>query len=701
MLILGLFAAFSLGGSFRCVARTPQAHVFAKNGVLTVDVVLPSAPSAVERYAADELSYHLSKAFGSLATIVAEDQLAASSPPYHFFVGRTEAARKAGLPVQELVPDEHLLKSVDNGLCLVGHDSEVVGGEIGSTWLVHSLGTLYAVYDFLETEMGVKWLWPGEVGEVIPRRKSLEIQTIDRRGVEPLEERFWGGAGFWGRAYGFTDMKSLRGFYEKQARFLVRHRVGRRRKINCGHSFNDWWQRFGGTHPEYFNLLPDGTRRPFADPTLVTMCCSNPDVWKQKVSDWRDWWLKRGKANGFEPWVNCCENDSAGLCQCSNCRAWDPPDPQFGQCPYWKGGLTRKDLDDLCRTNTKYSLTWLVGDNRWDIPRNDSNLKPTAPLGDRYANFYNHVLAEARKFVPEAKVIGYAYENYVEAPQMTRVDPGVAIEFVPRSYFPYDRTESEFFRKHWLGWRNAGVGEISYRPNYTLAGGSFLFDQGSLVLEDFAFAYTNGMRRCLFDSLRGAWAAQTLTSYALTRAFRDPLHGYREAHEEMVSAFGSAREAVAEYLDGIREQTTKWTFADVRRMAWNNHTGICGGGSHGNGAAILGDFLDEEFLAKCHRTLDAAVRAAGDDSEVLARIDFLRKGLRDTELTRNTRLAQKRWEADRQNQEKKKSFDDAFKAMNAYRASVENDCVCNFNFEAANERTGLHWPHVCIGGEKD
>ena len=312
------------------------------------------------------------------------------------------------------------------------------------------------------------------------------------------------------------------------------------------------------------------------------------------------------------------------------------------------------------------------------------------------ANFYNHIQAEVAKVCPDARVGGYAYENYVEAPQKTKVDPRVIIDYVPRSYLPYDKTESEFFRKHWMGWKKAGAKDFIYRPNYTLACGGYHLDQGRLILADFAFAYTNGMDSCMFDSLRGSWAAHAVMGYALIRAMRDPLHGYDRACDEMLSAFGSARKEVARFFDAVRANTERLSFADIRKMSWANHTGAQGGGSHGNCEAILEEFFEDRFFPDGYAILDRAVKAAGGDRDVVARIEFLRKGLRNTELTRQVRIAQKRWLESGRAADKKPPFDAAFKAMCEYRASVEDDCVCNFADCANSEINSMAWPHKAI-----
>lgn len=686
------FCAASLAGG--CAKKEKAVFIVAANGRVASDIVLPANPKGAERYAAKELEHHLEKAFGLDWEVVSEDKFDPSNYPCHFFIGATKAAAAAGLPGREFVRDGHLVKTAPGAMFLMGGDSNVSFENICRHGTMR-IGTVYAVYDFLETEMGVKWIWPGPTGEVVPRRRSLEVGLISREGQEPLIDRFWYGAHFRGQeVMGFTSMKAAKEFFRLQAEFLVRHRCAVTFGRSRGHSFADWWKRFGESNPEYFNLLPDGKRRPFSSPGLVTMCASNPGVWKQKVADWKKSYDRaKGKNDPSVMCINVCENDSAALCQCESCRAWDAPDDRFAKSPYWNGSVGLKEMVELRRKEGNYGLSEFVGDNRWTIPLHDANSEPIPSLSDRYAKFYNAILAEARKVDPGVRVLGYAYENYIEAPRETKVDPGVIIELVPRTYYPYDKTESEFFRKHMKGWRDAGVEEFSLRPNFMLAGGNYLFDHGPVVTDDFAFAYTNGMRNCAFDSLRGSWSAHALMLYALTRSFRDPLHGYGRSKDELLSAFGAAKEPIRRYLDLVRENTTGRTFAQVREMAGANVIGGQSGGSFGNCAAILGEFFSDGFLSRMEALLDEALRLAKDDREVVGRIEFLRKGLRDTELTRKVRIAQKAYLADKRNPAKKAAFDAAFKAMNDYRASIEGDAVCNFNTAAFREWAALGWPH--------
>ncbi|MBQ6915259.1 MAG: DUF4838 domain-containing protein [Kiritimatiellae bacterium] len=650
-----LFAAACMvvGAVLDGLAGAPGRFVVAEGGRPAADVVVPDSPPGMEQIAADELAYHLGKAFGERPAILKEGEIGSSRFARHFFIGATKAAAAAGLTAKPFADDERLVKTAGGNLYLLGGDSPMQAKRADDLMQPAARGTLYAVYDFLESEMGVKWIWPGETGEVVPKRKSLAVGATDRRGREPLEYRFYFGMGS----------------EPVQTRFLMRHRLGKRVNISVNHAFAKYWKRFRGSHPEFFAMRPDGRREPLlhAADWAVALCVSQPGLWRQIVDDW----LGSRKAGGrFPPlpWICCCENDSPGLCTCDACRAWDGPDERFARNPYWNGS-GKDPLVALGRFGRLSDVRWGESGTR---PPTDA----PASVSDRYAKFYNHVLAEARKSAPEARVIGYAYANYVEAPKATKVDSGVVIEFVPRSYFPYDRAESNFFRRNWLGWRKAGVRDMTLRPNFTHAFGSFPVDCARTILDDFAFAYTNGMVGCSFDSLMCAWSPAAMSHYALTRAFRDPLRGYEKARADMRSAFGSAAGEIDRYFDFIERFSAWWTDAKFQKVRWANKTagGVPGGGFNRQ-EYILGDFYPDKFFPRAYSLLDAAKDAAKGDAEVLSRVEFLRRGILNTELTRATRIAEKAWDADKEDQGKKAAFADAYAKMKAYRASIAGEHV--------------------------
>lgn len=669
--------------------------VFA-DGAYRADIVLPAEPNGVERYAAEELAYHFKKAFGAEPEVVNETSFDPTRHPCHIYLGATKAAAAAGLPVGKLADEEHVVKTVGNGLYLLGGDGDTRYNEVEKVDSIVMRGTLYAVYDFLENEMGVRWLWPGEIGEVVPKRTSLTVGAIDRRAQEPLEMRHYACSGYKVKT-GFQSDENAQAFFKAQNKLLVRQRIGRRCTFLAHHSFSHWWKKYGKDHPEYFNMLPNGKRMPHRAPEICTMCVSEPGVWRQKVEEWRSWWEKESKARHPKlPWVNCCENDAAPLCTCPRCRSWDAPDPRFEKSPYWNGSMA-KDFDEKWLGKKFTADIGISAGGRWALSRKPRTDEFAASLSDRYVRFYNEVAALAKQYNPEAKAIGYAYANYIEPPKKTRVGPDTVISFVPRSYFPYDAEESDNFRRQWGGWARMGATRMVYRPNYMLACGNHPNDTARTILPDFAFAYTNGMFACQQDSLTGAWSAQAMHLYAMTRAMRDPLRGYDKAREDMLAGFGKAAETVNRYFNLVEDNSARWTGESYRQIGMKNITGNDVGGSFRNPNAVLGDFFDEQFFVDGNRLLDEAKAAVPGDGEAVARIEFLRKGLRDTELGRLCRISQKASDAAPGDEAKKAAYDAAFKALVDYRHSVEGDFVCNYAHHANWERLFVGWPHKVRG----
>ena len=675
-----------------------DVSVFAAGGY-QADIVLPSEPNGVEKYAAEELAYHFKKAFGAEPEVVREDSFDATKYRCHIYLGATKAATAAGLPVGKLADEEHAVRTVGNGLYLLGGDGDTRYDEVLEVWKAAMRGTLYAVYDFLENEMDVKWLWPGETGEVVPRRSDLAVAAIDRRGREPLELRCFyihacnpGEAEAMKLKEGFTSDEAAAAFYRGERRYLVRQRHGMRRNFFSGHNFTHWWDKYGNDHPEYFNMLPNGKRMPHRAPKLCTMCVSEPGVRKLLVEEWREWWAKASKErHAPQPWVNCCDNDGTALCTCPRCRSWDGPDPRFAKSEYWNGSLA-DDFDKYM--GKKLDALGMENGSRWTIWRDAKwSDDKAASVSDRYVRFYNEVAAIAKQYDPDAKAAGYAYVNYIEPPMKTRVGPDTVIIFVPRSYFPYDDEESANFRRQWGGWHKMGAERMVLRPNYMLACANHPNDTARRILGDLAFAYTNGMFACQQDSLTGAWSAQAMHLYATTRAMRDPLRGYEKARSDMLSGFGRAANVVARYFDMVEAHSAKWTYDSYREIGLKNITRNDVGGTFRNPNAVLGDFFDEKFFTDSYAIFDEAVRLAADDADAVARIEFLRKGVRDTELGRLCRIAQKASEEDPGNAVKKSAYDAAFKALADYRASVEGDFVCDYAHHANWERLFIGWPH--------
>jgi hypothetical protein len=365
------------------------------------------------------------------------------------------------------------------------------------------MGTLFAVYDWLDTQMGVRWLWPGELGTVVLRKSTLSCgPTCDVKGSSPfLHTRLRIGAYLGKKQMDLTREEFDRFVYDTNV-WLRRHRFGRVLDLNYPHAYEAYWRRFGTEHPEYFALRPDGQRAPVSEdtPHLVQMCVSSRGLHKQIITDW----LRARRPD--KPWINGAENDRTEKdpsCGCEACRAWDAKDAESRQ-------------------------------------RDAGFPRPLAGLhSDRYAKFWLALQAEARKHDPDATVIGYAYSDYLLPPLETSLNDHIVVGIVPTSRFPLSQGGRDDFRNLWNGWAKTGA-RLYLRPNYFLQGYCLPFIFAKDFAEQFQFAWQHQMVATDFDSLTGMWGVQGPNLYMLGRIHERPDMASDAILSEYYSGFGPA-----------------------------------------------------------------------------------------------------------------------------------------------------------------
>lgn len=137
-----------------------------ENGKACADIVLAECPTETERYAAQELKKYLLVATRADISVVAEGKAKATS---HIYVGKTESAMQRFASEYERLPqDGFVVKTSGEDLYLFGKENDF-----------STAATLYAVYDFLEKYVGVRFYAVDE--EYIPQRESLEIFQANER----------------------------------------------------------------------------------------------------------------------------------------------------------------------------------------------------------------------------------------------------------------------------------------------------------------------------------------------------------------------------------------------------------------------------------------------------------------------------------------------------------------------------------------
>src|SRR5579871_1015401 len=167
MTLLALLAAMAVG-----VGDVPLV----RDGKPVAVVVIPAEPLPIARHAGEELVYHVAKASGATLEIRREP-LPAPVPAPLVYVGATQAARAAGIKPDTLTREATGLRTVGKDFYIVGNDGP---GDALSDANTHS-GILRGVYEVLERGLGVRWLWPGALGESIPAARDIRLRAPDRR----------------------------------------------------------------------------------------------------------------------------------------------------------------------------------------------------------------------------------------------------------------------------------------------------------------------------------------------------------------------------------------------------------------------------------------------------------------------------------------------------------------------------------------
>ncbi|MFH1095538.1 MAG: DUF4838 domain-containing protein, partial [Candidatus Micrarchaeota archaeon] len=232
-------------------------------------------------------------AAGVKLPVVKESELKAGTPA--IYLGRTQAAGKAGLPLRELKGWTFLKMARNGNLFLAGSDT----GPIPALPNIEYLGTLKAVTSFLEDEAGVRFVLPGTNGVAIPKIERLEVPA----GLNVLSRPNF--TYVIGRRANDIVYSVANNFYYSACPL----------KSYGGHSYYDAVPKatYAKDHPEYF-ALKNGVRQPAAD----HLCISNPDVQKLMIDEM----CKRLDA-GYE-WVELAQTDGYQPCECEKCMAIHP-----------------------------------------------------------------------------------------------------------------------------------------------------------------------------------------------------------------------------------------------------------------------------------------------------------------------------------------------------------------------------------------
>ncbi len=339
---------------------TAEEAFLVSQGQPRAEIILSDHPTRTQRLAAAELQSYIEKITGAKLAIETEP----GKQPIKIHVGQSRHTEKLGITSRGLTDGAYRIVSGDRWLVLIGDDTDFVpiepwprnytdirSGKMQAAWNqitgkqwgymhkqlhkhysgtnslfgtaderktdeegnVHvwsfdERGSFNAVCGFLR-QLGVRWYMPGEIGEIVPKKKSIALPEIDqtvrpdfpmrilnfRPGVGGREGMMWGFRLGVRRPYGRQAAHGLHGMTDNEPTL--------------------------SNHPDWFALYGD-RRHNQANVKCNQLCYSNEELFREAVD------FARAQLSHFEmDVVSIMPPDGyTAICQCEKCAGKQSPE---------------------------------------------------------------------------------------------------------------------------------------------------------------------------------------------------------------------------------------------------------------------------------------------------------------------------------------------------------------------------------------
>ncbi len=426
-------------GLFSQTAFATAADVFlVEEGRPRAEIIISAKPTRTQRLAAVELQTYVEKITGARLVIGSKP----TESPARIYIGQSRFTEQLGITTKGLQDGAYRIVSGDNWLVLIGDDADftpiepwprgyndirsgkmqaawdnITGRQWGymhrqlhkhysgpnslfgspnerkadedgnvHVWTYDERGSFNAVCGFLR-KLGVRWYMPGEIGEIVPQRKSIALPKIDQIARPDFPMRI---LNFRSAVYGRDVM--MWGF-----RLGVRQPYGRQAAHGL-HGMTDNEPTLEN-HPDWFALY-GGKRHNLPNTKNNQLCYSNEELFREAVE------FARVQLDHFKmDVVSIMPPDGyTAICQCEKCEG--KASPELG---------------------TRGALSNYV----WD--------------------FVNRVAKEVGKTHPGKKISNCAYGIYTEPPSnIEKLEPNVQVIIVGgRRPTSVDRDDLRRLRAAW------------------------------------------------------------------------------------------------------------------------------------------------------------------------------------------------------------------------------------------------------------
>ncbi|UCH09435.1 MAG: DUF4838 domain-containing protein [Fidelibacterota bacterium] len=543
-------------------STAPQTYFLVEDGEPRSEIVRSPAGTETEVHAAEELQHYIDKITGARVPITTSME---ERDRFQIILG---AANEAfGVTAPDLERESFILKTEPSRLHILGADDD---------------GLIFAVYTFLEDYGGIRWFWPGELGEHVPRDPTFKIPVIDRVEVPDFKWRNRGPGGpLWGPHDRITKQRLL-GVSEEHM-----HAVERWEKRNKWGGLNvqgghEWGNivhpdTYGRDHPEYYALVNGRRDRDFEHfdgKHGAQLCTTNPDLVPLFTAYFKEYFTNHPECDA----LHITPNDGGGFCECERCRALDT------------GKMLKKRPD-----------------------------KPV--ITDRIFSFANTLAQELQKIHPGKFLVNMAYSWYVDPPENITISKYVIPQYCMWSC--YLHWNEEIRREHYRiaqGWTEVApvVGIYEYYINGAWP------DLPRIIYPKIAesLRYLHGLGIRLYQTQAGdGFAINGLNYYIASKLLWNVDADVDSLVDEFYEkAFGDAGQWIRQCYERLQ---ASWQDA-IRNGAHPSCSSFATTEVH--------ELYPEEIREECRGDLERAGQAT-DDPLIQRRIEFVQKGLTYTELT--------------------------------------------------------------------
>lgn len=546
-----------------------KAFVIEKDRTFIVTDKNPSPPALL---AAHELQYFIKQSTGICLPIVGE---LPPKPAKTIFVGSSRYTKKTHFEEQE-----YLIEITPETITLMGqdenHDSDggrdnngitpskdrmkinysksinepAAPAELILPSIYDAQGTCYAVYDFLESYLGIRFYGPDSLNIIIPKQKSIKLSPV--RIVRSPMLKYRDGS------YSF-DWPMMKEQYfnatpENLQLFLRRIRFGGE-KWAANHAFTAYQDRFlqknperpelfEGYHPEYFAVGRTG------GPHERQFCYTNRAFIEQVAQDARNYFdgkPLKGEQIALGDYFAVVPLDNANWCQCEECTR---------QLAIDKNNIRGEHFN--CGTATHYLWT-----------------------------FINNVAKEVKKTHPEKKISALAYHVYAYMPEDIKLEDNISVApcLHPRNYWAPKMKENEVdYYKQWIEESKESRRPV-YLWNYLCFPTERGLVQGFNVFPGFSIHEVAGqIKMYAKDNVRGVFLCgigEQLDFYITMKLYDNPaLDTDKLINEFFTSYFGKAAGPMYDFYSKIENvysdpknypldiQTKDAQFHQTETIAW-------------------------------------------------------------------------------------------------------------------------------------